>query len=268
VFKRILGPSLFANECLRSDGSSAEQDMSSKTPDEITGQLNSKERSIISDAILNHEPKPRAVLEVGTWLGGGSTLHILRALEQNGSGHLWGIEADRSIYDQMLANLRSAVPNALGRFTPLFGFSDEVIPTWLKKQPDNFQIDVAFLDGGNNPNEQIQEFLLIEPRMSVGAVLMSHDAKLRKGKWLVPFVSALDNWSSQLHDVSEEGLFAATKIGNRPSASSLRKAKAQLRRMRMQPAEIAAAILPAKVCAWILQKLPGRLSDRLSQGRN
>jgi len=29
---------------------------------------------------------------LGTWLGGGSTLHILRALEQNGVGHLYGIE--------------------------------------------------------------------------------------------------------------------------------------------------------------------------------
>ena len=60
---------------------------------------------------------------MGTWLGGGSTLHLLRALEKNGVGHLWGIEADRSTYDEMLENIRTAVPEAVRRFTPLFGFS-------------------------------------------------------------------------------------------------------------------------------------------------
>ena len=41
---------------------------------------------------------------------------------------LWGIEAHRSIYDAMLANIAIGAPAAKDRFTPLFGFSHDVIP--------------------------------------------------------------------------------------------------------------------------------------------
>ena len=57
----------------------------------IEGQLNALERGLLAKAILNAANPPRVALEVGTWLGGGSTLHILRALEKNAQGHLWGV---------------------------------------------------------------------------------------------------------------------------------------------------------------------------------
>src|SRR5438105_2506835 len=123
----------------------------------IEGQLNAKEREILSKAMVDARVAPRTVLEVGTWLGGGSTLHILRALEKNGKGHLWGIEADHSIYERMLANLKAEAPEIINRFTPLFGFSQDVIPRWLAEQPA-LQVDFVFLDGGNRPLEQITEF--------------------------------------------------------------------------------------------------------------
>ena len=234
---------------------------------EISGQLNSEERRIITAAVLEAEQKPKVILEVGTWLGGGSTLHLLRALEQNGVGHLWGIEADRSIYDEMLKNIGAAAPEALHRFTPLFGFSQRIIPRWLAEQGPQFEIDFAFLDGGNNPSEQIIEFGLIDPHMPVGGILMAHDAKLRKGKWLVPYLSRLDNWESQLHDVSVEGLFSAKKIAPHPSASSFRSARLHLLRMRFQPAEVAAALLPAKVCKFVLGLMPEKLRRHIGEGR-
>ena len=64
----------------------------------IPGQLSSAEPELLTNAILRAPKPPKVVLEVGTWLGGGSTVHILRALQQLGEGHLWGIEADRSIF--------------------------------------------------------------------------------------------------------------------------------------------------------------------------
>ena len=228
---------------------------------EISGQLNSEERRIITTAVLEAEQKPKVVLEVGTWLGGGSTLHLLRALEQNGVGHLWGVEADRSTYDEMLKNIRTAAPETLHRFTPLFGFSQRIIPQWLAGQGPDFKIDFAFLDGGNNPSEQIIEFGLIDPHMPVGGILMAHDAKLRKGKWLVPYLSRLDNWESQLHDVSAEGLFSAKKVALHPSPNSLRSARWHLLRMRLRPAEIAAALLPAAVCKFVLALMPEKLQS-------
>jgi len=233
---------------------------------EIEGQLNEVECRLLTEAITAANPKPQTVIEVGTWLGGGSTLHILRALEKNGSGHLWGIEADQSIYERMLANIRAAAPEACGRFTPLFGFSQDVIPRWLAEQGQAVRVDFAFLDGGNNPGEQIEEFQLLDPHIPVGGQLMAHDAKMRKGKWLVPYLSELDHWRVELHDISEYGLMSARKIGAHPSPASARAAGRHLFKRRCNPAEIAAAVLPSNVCGFVLGLLPTRLSRRLSDG--
>jgi predicted O-methyltransferase YrrM len=239
-----------------------------KTPGAIEGQLNADERGCITNAIRKAPKKPQVALEVGTWLGGGSTLHILRALEQNGAGHLYGIEADRSIYERMLANIRAAVPVEANRFTPLLGFSQDVLKQWKKEQAKDLTVDFVFLDGGNNPREQIEEFELLDPLIPVGGQLMSHDAKFRKGRWLVPFISRLDNWDSRLHDISEPGLFHAKKIAAHPSPQSLRTARRHLLRQACHPAEIAATCLPSSVCGFILRLLPHRLSKRLSDGRD
>jgi hypothetical protein len=237
------------------------------TEQSISGQLNAAERRILTEAITKAAKKPEVVIEVGTWLGGGSTLHILRALELNGSGHLWGVEADRSVYEAMLKNIRAAVPHASTRFTPMFGFSQAVIPQWIKERRPGFKVDLAFLDGGNNPMEQITEFHLLDPYIPVGGQLMGHDAKLRKGKWLGPYMLALDNWKVQLHDVSDEGLLAAVKMAEAPSASSKKAASRVLRRLRWSPAEVLGAVLPARVNRLILTMLPRKLSRRIAEGR-
>ena len=193
-------------------------------------------------------------------------LHLLRSLQENGEGHLWGIEADKTIYDRMMANVRRALPEALPRFTPLFGYSQDVIPDWLAQHGPAFQIDVAFLDGGNNPGEQIREFELLDSRMPVGALLLAHDARVRKGKWLVPYLAALDHWESRVLDTSEVGLLYARKLRLQPSRESLQAARRLLRRLRLQPAELAAAYLPSAVCGLILRLLPKGLSRRISDG--
>jgi predicted O-methyltransferase YrrM len=233
----------------------------------IEGQLSFEERRILMAAVLEADKKPEVVLEVGTWLGGGSTVHFLRALEQNQMGHLWGIEADRSIYNRMIENIRSAAPEALHRFTPLFGYSEGVIPSWLAEHRQETVVDLVFLDGGNNPGEQITEFRILDPYIPVGGQLLAHDAKMRKGKWLVPYLSRLDNWHVQLKDSSDCGLLHARKLALQPSPKSQKAANAALLRLRCNPVEIAAAILPSKVCGFALGLLPRRLAWRLSDGR-
>ena len=233
----------------------------------IEGQLNTREREIITGVILDQNPQPKVVLEIGTWLGGGSTLHFLRALEKNGEGRLWGIECDRSIYEKMIENIRKGAPEALHRFTPVFGFSQVAIPELLREQGADFQIDVLFLDGGNNPMEQIEEFWLCDAHMPVGARLLSHDAKLRKGKWLVPYVSLLDNWKCEFHDISHEGLFTAVKIAANPSPASLRQAKSRLRRMRLEPAELAGRVAGPAIRKLATRILPRKLIRKLAEGQ-
>jgi predicted O-methyltransferase YrrM len=234
---------------------------------ENNGQLNAEERRLLTSALLEAPTKPKVVLEVGTWLGGGSTLHFLRALEANGEGHLWGIEADRAIYDQMIANIREAAPEAAHRFTPLFGLSQKVIPQWLTEQGASTKIDVAFLDGGDNPFEQITEFHLIADRIPVGGQLLSHDTKLRKGKWLRPYLQQFDNWKVEIHDVSAEGLLQAVKLGDAPSESSRRAAAYLLRKLRLDPVELVGRFLPSSACRLLLDMMPKNLRLRISQGR-
>jgi hypothetical protein len=233
----------------------------------IPGQLNDFERRVLSEAITRASKKPERAIEVGTWFGGGSTLHILRALEKNGIGHLWGVEADRSTFDQMLANIRAGAPEVAGRFTPLFGFSHAVLPKWLLEQGQGVTVDFVFLDGGNHPGEQIREFDCLAPYIPVGGQIMSHDARVRKGKWLVPYVSLLDNWESRLYESeSELGLFHARKIAPQPSPASLKRARAKLFRMRWSPVEFASAILPSSVCGFVINHLPTSVVKWLYRG--
>ncbi len=231
----------------------------------MEGQLNTKEREIITRWVK--DLKPERTLEVGTWKGGGSTLHFLKALHENGTGHLWGIEASQGIYDEMIENITSAGNELVARFTPIFGLSQQVIPEFLNKQGKNAKIGVIFLDGGDNPMEQVEEFQLVRDRIPVGGVLLSHDAKLRKGKWLVPYLMAHDNWECKLHDVSDEGLFEARKLADEPSSASHSKAASVLRSLRMQPKEFVGRHLPTPIINFILKLLPRKLVISITQDR-
>lgn len=231
----------------------------------MEGQLNAEERAILTRWV--NQLKPERTLEVGTWKGGGSTLHILKALEANGKGHLWGIEATPSIYEQMIANIGSAGEELKSRFTPIFGFSQQVIPGFLAEQGKGVEIGIVFLDGGDNPMEQIEEFQLLRDSVPVGGVVLSHDAKLRKGKWLMPYLRAHDNWECKLHDVSVEGLFEARKLAEQPSAASQAKAASVLRSLRMEFTELLGRHLPSPVIDLILKCLPAKLVRSVAQGR-
>jgi len=242
-------------------------DNPAKTVAPIEGQLNAEERALITDTILNAPVKPKVAVEVGTWLGGGSTLHILRALQKNGEGHLWGVEASKDIYEKMIASIRAAAPEAADRFTPLLGFSTEVLPVWLKELPADAEVDFVFLDGGDNPYEQIEEFKLLAPRVRVGGFLMAHDAKGRKGKWLVPFVSSLDNWDSKVFDISCEGVFSARKLKAQPSEQSRLEAERKLKFMRLEFIELVARFVPSWICGLVLRSLPRRWSRKLTLGQ-
>lgn len=234
----------------------------------IEGQLNERERAFIFDTIVNAPVKTRLALEVGTFLGGGSTLHILRALEKNGDGHLYGIEADRSIYERMIVNIRAAAPESAGRFTPLFGISTEVLPSWLASLGGSQEIGFAFLDGGDSPSEQIEEFKLLASHISIGGALVAHDARMRKGKWLAPYVGLLDNWKAEVLDLSVEGVFCAQKLAPEPSPASLRAAERKLAQMRLEPKEFLSRFIPRRCCGIILRLLPTNLRRRLTLGPN
>jgi predicted O-methyltransferase YrrM len=234
----------------------------------VQGQLSSTEKKILVEYLLKGDKPPQIAIEVGTWLGGGSTLHILRELIRQGEGHLWGIEADKSIYEAMLSNIKSALPNSLSYFTPIFGFSQKVLPGLIRNQSAKQAIDFVFLDGGDSPSEQVDEFEILDPSIVVGGRVVSHDAKLRKGKWFVPYIMALDHYESKLHDVSDEGLLTAIKTRDFPSVKSKANAQRILRRLRQDPVEFLGRISPRWALRLASKILPAFLVRRVGQGRN
>jgi len=234
----------------------------------IPGQLNAAERSFITKTIIEAPVRPKIALEIGTWLGGGSTLHILRALHQNGTGHLWGVEAKKNIYEKMLANIRAGAPEASARFTPLFGFSTQVLPEWLKSRPTGEEIDFVFLDGGDSPREQVEEFELLADHIRIGGVLMAHDANTRKGKWFVPYLSLLDNWQTEVFNLSADGIVRSYKTKPQPSAASRESARRKFKRLQLEPKEFIARLLPSRINGMILKALPQGWKRKLTVGTN
>ena len=110
----------------------------------IESQLTPGEKAILT-ARLESFPSPM-ILEIGTYMGGGSTLTFLAALKAKGGGRLFGVEASVSVFAQMKENIRSVDPDYFRFFEPIHGYSQQVIPDLLLKIG---HFDVAFLDGGN-----------------------------------------------------------------------------------------------------------------------
>jgi hypothetical protein len=231
----------------------------------LEGQLNAAEREQILRAVTGLLPRKPICLEVGTYKGGGSTLQILQALAQ-GEGILFGIEASPKIFDEMKSSLQSREPHLCSRFVPVLGFSQKVIPSLIAegRLP---RVDFAFLDGGNNPKEQIEEFYLLDSRMPEGAILMAHDALLRKGKWLSRVLPVLDHYETQVLRISEEGLLIARKRAPCASLKSRMKVNWLLFLCRLSPLELAAQWTPPGIRSLVFALLPKKIGSWLGDGR-
>lgn len=234
---------------------------------DVEGQLNPEERDLIRRYLVMGEMPPKVAIEVGTWLGGGSTMVILREFANSGVGHLWGVEADEGIYERMINNLRAALPEGLPHFTPLLGLSQKRLPEWIASQGSGLEIDFIFLDGGDSPREQIDEFHLLDRHLKVGGRILSHDANFRKGKWFVPYIKALDNYRVTIHQVSQEGLLAAVKLAPHPSDASRLEAAKILGRCRREPVELFGHLTPRWMIRLAARVLPASIIRRFGQGR-
>lgn len=133
----------------------------------------------------------------------------------------------------------------------------------IRNQSAKQAIDFVFLDGGDSPSEQVDEFEILDPNIVVGGRVISHDAKLRKGKWFVPYIMALDHYESKLHDVSDEGLLTDIKMRNFPSVKSKTNAQRILRRLQQDPAEFVGLISPRWALRLASKILPALLTRRV-----
>jgi predicted O-methyltransferase YrrM len=228
----------------------------------IESQLSPSEKAILKQAVEAFT-SPR-ILEIGTYKGGGSTLAFLEAIKCRGNGSLIGVEASAAVFSEMKANIESVDPDYFRYFEAIEGFSQQVIPEILTRVS---AFDIVFLDGGNNPREQIEEFELIKNAIPVRGYLFSHDANLRKGRWFVPYLLELDNWQTTVHQVSEEGLLEAVKLADSPSAESSARAARCLQRCMRSPVEVATRFFPSSFKGAALRLMPYKLRRRLGEGR-
>ena len=231
----------------------------------LEGQLNSQEREQIRAAIARLLPRKPICLEVGTYKGGGSTLQILQALAE-GDGHLFGIEASPEVFREMTDSLSAREPQLYRRFSPVCGFSQSVIPK-LMVEGKITRLDFVFLDGGNNPREQMEEFFLLDPLMPAGSILMAHDALLRKGKWLRRFLPQLDHYQTEILSISTEGLLVARKTALQPGFMGRIRARLMLLFCQLSPLELAARWVPSSVRACFFRLLPSKVGAWIADGR-
>lgn len=232
----------------------------------LEGQLHPSERDAIFREITSLPHHDPVCIEVGTHKGGGSTLTILNALRQTG-GILFGLEASPQMFDEMKKTLLLQEPDLCRRFVPICGFSQKIIPFLLAEKRISY-VNFVFLDGGNNPREQIDEFRLLDPYMPVGSVLMAHDAFLRKGKWLRRIFRVMDHYQTTLLPTSTEGLLLAKKTRMSPSSLANFKALIILFISSVAPLELAARFTPPRFRSVLFRFFPPKLAAWIADGRS
>lgn len=155
----------------------------------IPGQLWRADRKLLYETI--RRVKPKTVIEVGTWHGGGSTYFISQALHDNDFGVLHTIEVDPLAYKIAQDNYRRHLPHLVNRVQFHFGKATDVYPELLREVG---QIDAVFLDGSANPEEALAEFELFKPFLRKGAVVLMHDWDNEKMTLLRPKIEQSSEW--------------------------------------------------------------------------
>lgn len=180
----------------------------------MEGQLYPPERKLLYDAVL--QAKPKIVLEIGTWKGGGSTYQIATALRENGSGKLYTCEVDRIFYEQargVYSDWGDIVECHHTASTDMINqlLGNGIIP------------DFVFNDGPEEPELNLSDFQLLEPHLRPGAVFGMHDWDLEvradglisvKAKLLRPYLEGSPEWRIESYITKPEsvGMVIATKL--------------------------------------------------------
>lgn len=131
----------------------------------MEGQLWDDERELLYNTIK--AVKPRHVLESGTWKGGGSTWQIVRALTENRSGHLHTCETNAEF-------LNTAKGLYIG-FENISFYNAPALDVIKILVESGRCPSVAFLDGSEDPEVTLAEFIALDSVMAPGSVVLVHD---------------------------------------------------------------------------------------------
>jgi predicted O-methyltransferase YrrM len=155
----------------------------------LSGLMWFEDRRVLYNVIRTVQPQ--RCFEVGTWLGGGSTLVIATALRQNQQGVLHTIELDpdiasqaRSSYEQHLQPLLPYVRFHRGDYA-------DILPSIIEREQG---VDFVILDGAEDAEQTMRQFLFFERCLEPGAVVVAHDWNTDKSAELRPYLETSRDW--------------------------------------------------------------------------
>ena len=155
----------------------------------LAGQMWFEDRCVLYNTVLRL--KPRNCFEIGTWLGGGSTLVVARALRENGFGKLHTIEVDSqaaeravAAYDRSLRELRPFVEFHCGDYREVF----------LDLIERAGGVDFFVLDGAEDGVQTFEQFRFFDRFSHSRTGLFAHDWESEKSRLLRPELERSDKW--------------------------------------------------------------------------
>jgi predicted O-methyltransferase YrrM len=151
------------------------------------GQMMPVERMAMYNAVLSE--KPKRMLEIGTWKGGGSTYILACAAYEIGST-LYTIEADKGLYEAALKLYDERMNILIPHVKFNLGYSQDVIPELLKDGDFNF----VLFDGKEDPEQTVAEYDLLNKHMGLGSVIACHDWKTSKMAKLKEVIANDNTW--------------------------------------------------------------------------
>ena len=185
----------------------------------MEGQMLPEERKFLYNAVINC--KPKLVLEIGTWKGGGSTFQIASAIhENNNDGRLYTCELDKDLYDSAVNNFLMSPLNKIINFYNIP--STELIHKLIESN-NMKDFDFIFFDGPEDPQLNLDDFKLLDNHILPGTYFCMHDWDLglrvdglisTKAKLLRPYLEQSQKWKiidSLTYPISV-GLVLAMKV--------------------------------------------------------
>lgn len=152
------------------------------------GQLSDIERNYLFDVVISL--KPHLVIESGTWLGGGSTLFLVKGVFENKIGKLHTYETHTPYWECATNFYESSI------YKPYIElFNEDFVEATKKYDFDDNKV-VIFLDGGDEAagalklppemypeaSENLASFKILESKVKPGTNVLLHDWTVDMGR--------------------------------------------------------------------------------------
>jgi predicted O-methyltransferase YrrM len=155
----------------------------------LPGLMSFEDRRVIYNTVRRF--RPARCFEIGTWVGGGSTVVIAEALRKNGFGRLHTIENEKHVYEKAVEGYDRWLPELKPWVEFHYGDYREVFPPIVEREGG---IDFLMLDGAEDGDENMSELEFLSSHMGADAVVAAHDWNTEKCRVIRPFLERSPDW--------------------------------------------------------------------------